>query len=667
MRFLIVCLLSVFLISSVHAAPLLDSRNTALVLYADKDAVVPGQALTLAVEETIREHWHTYWENPGDSGDTLRLKWTLPEGFSAGAAQFPTPMRLPYAGLLNFGYQNSAVVLVPLTVPDTVAGSEVTLKVRAEILVCEEICIPEFEEMSLTLPVAETANAANAELFDAARAAMPQASETAASFKKDEDNFVLRAATGDFTAVSVFPAEWGLIENASDQIVTREGDDTVITVKAGTRNAAKLDNVRFVLRDENGKGLDVTAKQTDVPVAAAEKPAVPAQPAIGLWQAVLFALLGGLILNLMPCVFPILSMKALSLVKLSTAEQAHARGEAIAYTAGILISFAALAAGLLALKGAGSAVGWGFQLQSPVVVTILVWVMVAVALNLLGVFTVNTFVRFGDKMLHHSGWTGAFFTGVLATVVATPCTAPFMASALGAALVQPWYAAIGIFLSLGFGLALPFLVLAFVPALAKALPRPGAWMETFRQFLAFPMFAAAIWLAWVAASQTGIDGLPYIAGGALLVGFTVWALGTKTLLGRIAGIVSGVLLIWILCSLPMTKPEAEHPIEAFTPQNLEAALATGNPVVVNMTAKWCVTCLVNERAALAVPETQKLFAEQKVAYLKGDWTFADPDITKYLADHGRQGVPLYVVYKDGKETVLPQLLTPAVVAEALKD
>lgn len=648
-----------------QAAPIMPGRNTSLELIANKDAAVPGETVMLAIRIRIADKWHIYWENPGDSGDALRLKWdALPEGFKLGDLQWPVPKRLPYGPLINYGYEKEALIFSTLSVPKGATAGEVTLKAKAEILVCEEICIPEFQDISLTLPVADSAKPANAFLFERGAKHLIYGTDVPSRYYEENGNLVLLLAENytldDIEAV--FPAEWGVIENAAEQKIEDTKQGTKITVQRGTRaiNDAALDRMTFVLRDVNGDGLAVFADR----ISAADAAQMTASHA-GWITAVLLAVLGGLILNLMPCVFPILSLKALSLVKLSQAERTHAKGSALAYTAGILLCFVGLAAVLLALRGAGESIGWGFQLQSPELVTVLAWLMALVGFNLLGFFEVNNFVRWGDKLAHAHGLLGSFFTGVLAAVVATPCTAPFMATALGVALVQPWYIAILIFAALGFGLALPFLLISFVPALARALPKPGLWMERFRQFLAFPMFAASLWLIWVAVAQTGHDSLVYILGGVILIAFMVWLVKLKGVAAKITLALSGALLCALLVLLPAKEADAIHTYEAFSQQKLDEAIDEGRPVFVNMTAKWCVTCLLNEKVAIAVPATQAVFKDRNVLYLKGDWTDRDEAITNYLAKYGRSGVPLYVLYKDGKETVLPQLLTPSIVAESL--
>lgn len=656
---------------SVQAAEIPEGRNTAMRLVAERDAIVPGEALTLAIEVKIRENWHVYWQNPGDSGDKMRLTWDLPPSFQAGDVGWPTPKRLPYGPLLNFGYEDHVAFPLTLIVPPRIEGDEVTLKARAEILVCEEICIPEFEDVSLTLPVKDSADPANENLFAQARAALPETLDAQAFWRAKDGEFIVTAYLPQgFKAREIYPLEWGLIDNPAPQKIERD-NATIFTVKSGSRDLSALETLDFVIAGttihDARHGYLVTAhKDADVPGAPAA--AGESEKTLSLMQAFLFAIIGGVLLNLMPCVFPVLSMKTLALIKVSDQERTHSQKSALAYTSGILVSFAALAVLLLGLRGAGEAIGWGFQLQSPTVVTLLSWVTVAVGFNLLGLFHIGGMGAFGEKLARGTGLTASFFTGVLAAIVATPCSAPFMAGALGAALVQPAPVAVAIILALGFGLALPFLLISFIPAFARHLPRPGAWMVSFRQFLAFPMFAASVWLVWVAAGQIGADSIWVVLGGWLVIGLLIWLARFKpNAWSKLFTIAFWLALLGLLFMLPMAQaPNNIRAQGVFSEIKVEEALAQKRPVFVYMTAKWCVTCLLNERVALEATETQKLFQDTNTLVLKGDWTFYDKAITEYLNRHGRQGVPLYVLYKDGKETVLPQILTPAIVVNAFR-
>jgi thiol:disulfide interchange protein DsbD len=388
------------------------------------------------------------------------------------------------------------------------------------------------------------------------------------------------------------------------------------------------------------------------------------------------ALLGGLLLNLMPCVFPILAMKAMALARLSGAARREVRAHAASYTAGVLACFLGLAGLLIGLRGAGVAAGWGFQFTAPAFVAGLAWLMLAVGLNLSGVYTMGGPAGAGAGLAARGGHAGSFFTGALAVLVATPCTAPFMAAAVGAALAMPAAETLLVFAALGLGLAAPYALLGLFPGLAGRLPRPGGWMEALRQGLAFPMYGAAAWLAWVLAQQAGPDGLLLLLGGAVLIGFAAWALGlAQRGGGRIGRVLAGVAAIGALALLPglaAAPPAAastEAQAEAWSAPRVAALQAEGRPVFVNLTAAWCITCKVNERLVLRSGAVQAAFAGRNLAYLAGDWTQGDPVIGALLREHGREGVPLYLLYPagGGAPQVLPQVLTEGIVLRALAE
>ena len=419
-----------------------------------------------------------------------------------------------------------------------------------------------------------------------------------------------------------------------------------------------------MLRDQGGNesALQVSAQ-----------PGAPAAAGLPVWQMLLLALMGGVVLNLMPCVFPILAMKAVALSRLSGQPRGAVRADAAAYTAGVLAAFAGLGAVMLAVRAAGGAAGWGFQFQSPVFVTAMALLLFAVGLNLSGVFTVGArLAGAGQGLAARPGLAGSFFTGLLAVVVATPCTAPFMGAAIAAALVAPPALAIATFLAMGIGLAAPYAALGLVPGLSRALPRPGAWMDVLKGLLAFPMYAAAAWLVWVVSLESGPDGVLVALAGLVLVGFAAWSAGRAQASGRRLGSLAATTAV--LCALallpyaePLPPATGANDAEAFTPARLASLRAEGRAVFVNLTAAWCVTCLVNERVALSPAAVQQAFADHRVAYLKGDWTRGDPAITAFLRENARDGVPLYLLYGPGKPSpvVLPQILTESEILSRL--
>jgi thiol:disulfide interchange protein DsbD len=512
--------------------------------------------------------------------------------------------------------------------------------------------------------------------------------------RTEGDNIIidLRTAQTDIFAkpetIEFFPEEWGIIHNSAPVTATRTDTGLTVVQKRGERALGEVPVSKAVLTYEDAQGERKAVRVSILSEGGEDKADnTLAAPDLALWQAAMLALLGGLILNLMPCVFPVLSLKALSLAKLGDKERAHARGYGVAYTLGILVSFAVIAGGLMALQAAGSEIGWGFQLQNPAVILGLIYLLFLMGLNLSGYFELSGgWTNIGSGLVQKQGYSGSFFTGVLATLVATPCTAPFMGVAMGFALTQPPLQAMTVFMAMGLGLALPYLLLCFIPWLRKFLPRPGAWMDLFKQFLAFPMFLSSAWLVWVLAQQTDAITVFYALIGIVSLALIIWLVRHWPSRAGVK-IVSGALILvsvsFILMTLMMPHPEkAEGALsvttgdqnwESFTQSRLDQLLAQGDPVFVNMTAAWCITCKVNDNVAINVESTRAFFAEKGIRYLKGDWTNQNPEITKYLSAYGRSGVPIYVFYpardentgERPKEIILPQILTPAIVTNSL--
>ncbi len=673
---------------AVETAPVTSPRATVTVI-AGVEAVAPGEPFRIALRQRLAPGWHTYWSNPGDAGAPPEMALTLPEGAAASPLAFPTPERIPYGPLVNYGYHGEVLFPVTVTPPATLRpGETFTLEAKASWLVCEKICIPEEGVFSLSLPVASTPVPAEATagLMRQAEAALPRPSPFPASLGFEGARGGLSLTAAAFSPASVreaffFPADWGVLDNAAPQaMAVREGALTLALSRGQGPVPATVEGI-VVITDAAGVRSGYLVSATPGPMPALPAAAAPA-PLLSLWQAVGFALLGGLILNLMPCVFPILAMKAMGLARLGGAARVEVRGHAAAYTAGVVLSFLALGGALVALKAAGVAAGWGFQFTAPAFVAALAWLMLAVGLNLSGVYAVSGPVGLGQGMAGRGGKLGAFFTGVLAVLVATPCTAPFMAAAIGAAFAMPAPATLAVFAALGLGMAAPYALLGVAPGLARHLPRPGAWMERLRNGLAFPMYGAAVWLVWVLAQQGGPDAVLWVLAGGVALGFGLWALGEAqragrgAMLGRGAAALSVALLVLALPRLEAARPAEGSSVAAVTTlQNVEpwsearvAALrAEGRPVFVNMTAAWCITCKVNERIALDTDAVRQAFAERNVAVLVGDWTRGDAAITALLRQHQRDGVPLYLFYPagGGAPALLPQILTEGIVLEAI--
>lgn len=641
------------------AAP---APHVAMTLVAESDRPQAGDEVTLAFAAVPDAGWHGYWSNPGDAGVGTRVTWTLPGGVRAGALSYPVPERLVVAGLMNHVYARPWALLTTLRLPaGLAAGTRVPVTAAVAYLVCtEQLCVPERQTLSTMLTIGNGAVApATRARFDAWRRALPRPLGGVATYQVADGRFRLAVPfprDAPLGEAWFFPAAGGATDYAAPQAVARDGDRVVIETQAAATPARG--RIAGVLATGDGQGLMLEA----VPGSVAAAP--------GGWGAALLAfagaLLGGVLLNVMPCVFPILSLKALGLARSGESEGA-ARREALAYTAGVVMVCLALGAVLLALRAGGSSAGWAFQLQEPRVVAVLLLLTGAIALNLAGLFELPV-PRFAGA----GGSAGAFATGALAAFVATPCSGPFMGAALGAALVLPAAAALLVFAGLGVGIALPFLAIGFVPALRRRLPRPGAWMVTMRRVLALPMFATALALAWVLGRQAGVDGMTIGLAALLLLAIGLWLAGVRQRGGGAGGgWFAGVAAALALALLVPIRPAARAQVAAvagaqpFGEAALAAARARG-PVFAYFTADWCLTCKVNEKAAIETDAVAAAFRKQGVQVLVGDWTDGDPALGRFIAAHGRAGVPLYLWYApgDGAPRVLPQVLTPGMLVAA---
>ncbi|MEP9357874.1 thioredoxin family protein [Sphingomonas sp. KR3-1] len=653
-----------WLFAGVAFAQAPGQQHVDIHLVAETDRPAPGSEVTLALASVPERGWHAYWLNPGDAGLPARAEWILPKGASTDGIAWPVPQRLTISGLMNYVYEAPFAPLVRLAVP---AGAQGAFPVRVKLnyLVCSDsICVPGKADLSTTLQIGDGAISPERRAqFDGWRAALPrslgiegkyQVGGTAVRLALPMPAGARLDGDGYF-----FPATQGAIDYAAPQKVTRDGDWVV--VETSGKPAGRIEGLLAFGK----QGFWFRVVPGTVPAAT---PAAASLGGSAALLAFLGAVLGGLILNIMPCVFPILSLKALSLAK-SNAEGGNPRGEALAYTAGVVLVCLALGGALLALRAGGATLGWAFQLQDPRVILVLLLLVTGIAFNLAGLFELSApgFVnRAASK-----GTGGAFLTGALAAFVATPCTGPFMGAALGAALVLPWPAALAVFGGLGLGIALPFLLLGFVPAFRRLLPRPGAWMETLRRILAVPMFLTALALAWVLGRQAGVSGMSIGLAAALLATFGLWWAGLRQRRGKsLAWLPAAPLLLIAISAVAFVQfapveSKALSGAEKFSEARLAELTAQGKPVFAYFTADWCLTCKVNEKAVIETGAVQKALADGKVTVLIGDWTDGDPVLGRFIEKHNRAGVPLYLWYKPGQAEpqVLPQILTQAMLED----
>ncbi len=724
--------------SGASAVVTTERVRAELVAHAPQ-GVAPGEPLWLGLRITHQPGWHTYWKNPGDSGLPTELTWQLPAGLDPGEIAWPVPEKIRVDTLANYGYEGTVLLPVPLQVAPGfqpplsagasgdagAAGGTVTVRLHASWLVCKLECIPEEGNFTLQLPV-RGSTALHAAAFDAALAAQPQAlTADSGTARVDGERLQLRVtglpATARGQTLQLFPESPAVLQHAAESGMgwtqAWQGDVWTADVPLSDERGESVAQLPLVLALA-GKtvGADLSAPRAwrtiaavdgqwsvaapaamvspalaaaleanraaaaaDSAPAASAPPAPRAVGAAALLTALLGGLLGGLILNLMPCVFPILAIKVMGFAKHGADRRAH-RQAGLAYTAGVVLSFLALGGLLLGLRAAGEQLGWGFQLQSPAVVAALAVLFTLIGLNLAGVFEFGQFApgRLATLQARHPA-ADAFLSGMLAVAIASPCTAPFMGASLGFAIDMPVAQALSVFAALGVGMALPYLAASWVPAVARWLPRPGAWMNTFRRGMAFPMFATVAWLVWVLGQQSGIDGAGALLALLVVGSAVVWAL---TLRGRTRWVVASVLIAagaWLVSAIGqnVTKP-MEMPTLAAAPaagsqgwqpwsaERVAELQAAGQPVFVDFTAAWCVTCQYNKRTTLANAAVQADFAARNVALLRADWTRRDPAITAALTQLGRSGVPVYVLYAAGKApVVMTEILSPGEVHGAL--
>lgn len=678
LRFLFL-FLAVFALNA-QALPWKKTDAVKAELISQTTSVKPGSSIRLGVLLTQQPGWHTYWKTPGDTGLPTTIDWTLPEGWEAGSIQWPTPKLYVIGDLTNFGYEDSVLLPVSISVPASAKEGEYVAKANVSWLMCAEQCIPGNASFDVPVKVSNTEPTAspNAGLFQTNEGLTP-ISLTTVSAQIDSTNHALSVtfkAPKPFNHFYVFTEGEGAVDYKAPQSVTKNGDEVTVRLQ-GTEELKAGDTLSGVFAADGGPAQGgwsgsfshVLVNGTVTPPSASPD---NADVNLTVWLAAGMSFLGGLILNLMPCVFPVLSLKMLSLVEHRRDGKLALHG--LSFTAGVLISMTLLAGALIAVKAAGASVGWGFQLQSPWFVALLALLFVAITLNLAGAFEFSG-IRISSK--HPSAGASlaaSFATGILAVVVASPCTAPFMGAALGYALSASALESFVVFICLGLGMSLPWLLLAIFPSLTAWLPRPGHWMIIFRTVMAIPMALTAIWLFWVLWQQVSVPALAaYLVAAIFLIAAII-------LYGRLqfGKTVSKALLsfAFILCAgayavgaspfLSQATSEV-HSADAWSPGAVQTALDEGRPVFVDFTASWCVTCQANKLAVLDRENVQKAFREHNVKFLIADWTNRNAEIAKTLESFGRTGVPLYLLYEpDGTAKILPELLTQDIVIDALK-
>jgi len=607
------------------------------------------ESFYVGVRLQMQDGWHTYWENPGDSGSPFEANWSTDEGVIIENVQWPTPITIPYPPLMTYGYEGD--IVFPFQVFRSQETELKTISVDFNFLICADICIPESASLSLDL-----SSASPSEILDTQINNLPTKTINTNSSIEDDNLIISFQSTESFSNAYLFPRESGNFFYPENQLLEQIDDTNYkISIPLLDSNLSAFSGILSL----DGNGFQIKEKFSS-------------QGGISLWQAILFALIGGLILNLMPCVFPVISLKVLSFVSMGGDDHTKIRNHALAFVGGVMSTFLSIAAALMIIRSSGSMIGWGYQLQSPVVVGVLTLIMLGIGLILLTNINIGTgLTTLGNSVQSKNDYSGSFFTGVLAVVVASPCTAPFMGAAIGYALLQPSFATLPIFLSLGLGFAGPYVVLALKPEWISSLPKPGAWMETLKQFFAFPMIATALWLMWVFMVQTSGDALIQLLILGLVLGIAIWMIATFKSSWKWIGLIATVILsIQIFNNLPSPISSDQNNNNAtnwslVSEPNLQA---NNQAYLINFTAAWCITCQTNEKAALSRPSVQEYLSAQNITYIKADWTNRNEEIAAGLAKYNRSGIPLYIFWKPGmaESKILPAVLTEDILLRNLK-
>jgi len=678
---------SLFLALSVLPAQVHQGKTLVTPsLVADATAIVPGKTIEIGILLEIEKGWHTYWLNPGDAGIPFAIEWTLPEGFEAGAIQWPLPQRLIEPGDLEaFAYKDKVLLIVPIKVPAEVSATSVDIRGKASWLVCEEICVPGNADVSLTLPVAKTAESANEGLFAEFRAQLPSAEAPPFSIKwQPEGKAIVLEVAGLPAEASVdfypLPAQGQAIDHVKNDPV-QDGVARMTIPATGELNG-------LLVVDVQGKRSAWSISSTVTQAASSSAAAVTAAP-ISLWLALFYGFLGGLILNLMPCVLPVISLKIFGFIRQAGEEPAKIFRHGLVFVAGIFTWFLGLGVIIALIKSAGGEVTWAFQFQNPWFNLAIAAIVFVFALNLFGVFEIILPGKATSALSEASGgegYAGSYFQGIFATLLATPCTAPFLGSALGYAFSQPIPVIFAMFASVSFGMGLPYLILSARPEWMKLLPKPGAWMERVKQFMGFPLMATLLWLLFILGNQKGLEAVISVLAFLLCLGLACWIYGSfcgplvkpgraiiSALLALVFAVGGGFFFLGDFAKAARPDSEAGPAVggiawEPFSQASLDKLLAEGKPVFLDFTADWCLSCKFNEKTAINTPAVRAILEKHGIIPMKADWTNANPEITALLAKFGRVGVPFYLYYPKGNSTppvILPEILTEQIVLDAL--
>ncbi|MDA9736142.1 protein-disulfide reductase DsbD family protein [Gammaproteobacteria bacterium] len=641
------------------------ASNSKIILVSESTTLQPKDSLYLGIKFELEKDWHTYWENPGDAGEGAVIKWSLPDGVSSSEILWPGPERIPVDPLMTFGYNNEVILLTKISTSDKI-DFPIELNAQVSWFTCKDICIPQDGNVSIVINEGELNKSNDYDEIKQYVDKLPKEFLENYKVEKLDEKYFLQSTLeeNNFDSIYFFPREYGLIDYVENQIYEKNENSFSLEVKA-SKTGMKLPNFDGVIQAINSEGTFFFDVNFPLNIQNEDK---------NLFLLLVFAFLGGLILNIMPCVFPILSIKVLRFIQYSEDSSVETYKFGLSYSLGVILSFLLIALILIGLKSSGEVIGWGFQLQYPLVISILFYLFIALGFLFMSNLVIgsqlgnlNSLVKVNNESFE------SFLTGILAVVVASPCTAPFMGSAIGFALLQPSFNSILIFLSLGLGFALPYFILSIKPTLLSFLPRPGPWMETFKQFMAFPMWASALWLLWVLSGQVDSDTVILVLIGGLALSLSLWLLEKNTTeIKLVKWILRGTAIvligfsIYIIPTSYSTKEEIFTKDEIYSEQRLRELRKSNQIVFLNFTADWCITCKVNERVALKTQKVQKILDSESINYLEADWTRKDEIIASKLEEFGRSGVPLYLLYPSkGKPIILPEILTEDILIKYL--
>jgi len=660
--------------SSLLSDSFFKASDSTIEIISESKTMSIGDELLLGLKFQLNPGWHTYWKNPGDAGEGALVTWNLPKGFKASEILWPGPETIPVEPLMTFGYEDQITLLTTISASNTAIFPAI-LKVQVSWYTCKDICVPQEANLELTIESGDKKNTLFTNELSSSFLGLPKKLHNKHRVEVLDNSFFLQMELEGFTTIDsayFFPEEYGLSSYSEEQIFEINKNSISLQILPSEVDL-QLQDFAGVLVLNSQETSEFFNIDLDLNNGLKQESLSLADFAI----TILFAFIGGLILNAMPCVFPILSIKILNFVEQSEGSREKMIQHGLSFSVGVLVTFLSIAGLLLLIKSGGESIGWGYQLQSPLIVTLLIYLFVAIGITFMSNLVLGgQFAQLGNFTQGYNDIAGSFLTGVLAVIVASPCTAPFMGSAVGIALLQPGLLTVVIFISLGVGFAAPYLLLSFYPSLLRVLPKPGVWMETLKQFMAFPMWGSALWLTWVLSGQVETDTVLMVLLGALFIALSLWLLEKiqssegyiKWISLSIAALLLGSALWLVPTDYENITENNSSDLNSYTPEILEELLAKNQPVFLNFTADWCITCKVNEAIVLNQVSIKNALRSKNIAYLKADWTRKDAAIANKLAEYGRTGVPLYLLFSsEGAPLILPELLTEDILLSYIND